>query len=363
VEALEDLAFASGCTVHPAVAEEAAILAAIRKYSPARRAAGPDQMLEEVERALARGTSRCQTISVLSNKGGVGKTHVALNLAYCLSQQGKRVLLVDADMGNADISHKLNLYPKLTLLDLLDADRAPDGIITQTPHAFDLIASRSGEARLANLQYIQRVALIKHLVALAQPYDYMVLDLAAGIATQVIDLGLAADRMMIVTTPRDVVAGYACAKVAFLRYVALQRKMLAAGLAGGQERLFCPSIIVNRLSYMGQGDAVFERICTAARKHLNPLISDYQMIPNYRGGVLYDDDAIAAAEARHAPVAQVRPGSRAAQCFAQLAAQILDPLQEPPQPVVSKGLARLARFLGLRPDETEASLPISPHVA
>lgn len=363
VEALQDLEFVSGCQVEAAIARESDILNAVRKHSPAKRFGTPEEVLQDTDRALERAPGTCQTISILSNKGGVGKSHLAINLATCLARRGKRVLLVDADLGNADLSNKLGIYPKVTLLELLGAEQPPAGLIADTPYGFDLIGGKTGDSRLANLRYLQRVTFIKHFARLAQPYDYMLLDLGAGIATTVVDFCLATDKPIIATTPRDVVAGYACAKVAFLRYVALQRRFLDADPGAQTERFFCPSVVVNRVSYLDQGESVFQRISATARHHLNTRIADYQVMPHYLGGVLYDDDAMLAAEDKRQPVAVLLPRSKPARCFEQITERLVRPLEPPPEPVLWRGLARLARVLRLRPDELDSTASLNEQLA
>jgi len=354
VATLEDLAFVSGCTVKPAVAASSDILAAIAEHSPPVAADSTENLLQDIDRSLGESKAQCETISILSNKGGVGKTHLAINLAYHLAKCGKKVLLIDADMGNADISNKLGIYPKQTVLSLLDADEPPDQIITPTPHGFDLIGGYTGDFRLANLQYIQRVLFVRHFIELAQPYDYMLLDLGAGISSQVIDMALATDRSIVATTCRDVVSAYACAKVAFLRHVALQRKLADTDPDSRSERFFCPYIVVGQLAYDTQGVGVFERISSACRNHLNNRVPDYQMIPQYLGGVLFDD-AIRDAETKRQPVSEVAPRSQAAKCYQDLARNLCGPREpEAKKGLVFSGLTRLARILRLRPDDVES---------
>lgn len=350
IDAIEDLAFVTGSEVVSVVAQETQILAAIDKFCVDDRRQNADELLNSVNRLLDLSDTQCKTVSILSNKGGTGKTHLAINLASCLSRDGKRVLLVDADMGNADISHKLATYPDVTLLDLLDADEVPKGIITPTKFGFDLVAGNTGEFRLANVQRNQRTRFIKHFVSMAEPYDYMLLDLGAGISTAVIDFGLSTDNMIILTTPQDVVSGYGCAKVALLRHAAIQRKLMKKTPDNKAEGTFRPWIAVNRIAYPEQGQTVFERIDVTARNHLNPRIDDYELSPRYLGGVLFDVKSISSAEEHHQPACLVAPRSKIADCYDQLAAKLTDKEFNRPKSTILKGLWRLAGTLGITPD-------------
>jgi Mrp family chromosome partitioning ATPase len=168
---------------------------------------------------------RSQTISIISNKGGVGKTHFAINLSCALVQKGARVLLIDADLGNADISNKLGIFPDHHLMDFLEKDRELQDLIVATPFGFDLICGTYGEFKLANLNYSQKTRFINHFNKISRGYDYAIFDLGAGIARTVLDFALGADRTVIVTTPQDLISGYACSKGAFSRFKELEERL------------------------------------------------------------------------------------------------------------------------------------------
>ncbi len=357
IAALEDLAFITGCEIHQAVALEADVVAAIDQYRLDDRVENAATLLNDVDRALEQADSQCRTVSILSNKGGTGKTHLAINLACMLGSMGSRVLLIDADLGNADISHKLNVYPEVTLLDVLDSKKLPEGIIIPVEFGFDLVAGRTGEARLANLKYLQRLKFVRRFVALAEPYDFMILDLGAGVATSVIDFGLSTDEMIIVTTPRDVISGYSCGKAAFLRHVALQRRLAEKKPDAPIENVFSPWIAINKMAYPEQGETIFERIAVTPRNHLNARIAGFDMFARHLGGVLYDAEAIDAAELKRQPVSELMPRSIAARCYEHLAARLVDPDATSQRPARSRGLTRLARMLGLRTEDA-GHLPI-----
>ena len=359
IAAVEDLGFITGCEIHQAVALEADIIAAIDQYCVDDRVENAATLINDVDRALEQSDSQCRTVSLLSNKGGTGKTHLAINLACMLSNMGNRVLLIDADLGNADISHKLNVYPEVTLLDVLDNKELPKGIIIPVEFGFDLVAGRTGESRLANLKYLQRLKFVRRFVALAEPYDFMILDLGAGVSTSVIDFGLSTDEMIIVTTPRDVISGYSCGKAAFLRHVALQRRLAEKEPDAPIESVFSPWIVINKMAYPEQGETIFERLDVTTRNHLNARIAGFDMIARHLGSVLYDADAIDAAERKRQPVSQLKPRSNAARCYEQIAARLVDPDTTSHTPVRLRGLARLTRMLGLRTEDAEHLLAMA----
>jgi len=147
-----------GKKVYPALADRDAIHKAIDAvYSKAQQSSSRDEDVAEAEEVERES----RIISVLSNKGGVGKTHVSTNIAKIIADTGKKVLLIDADLGNADISNKLALFPEYTLYDFLLGDVALDEMIEHTSYGFDLVGGSSGEFKLANINYVQRSKFIR----------------------------------------------------------------------------------------------------------------------------------------------------------------------------------------------------------
>ncbi|MGI6397591.1 MAG: AAA family ATPase [Desulfomonilia bacterium] len=179
-------------------------------------------------------------IAVISNKGGVGKTHVSTNLATVAARKGKKVLLIDADLGNADISNKLALFPEYTLYDFLLGDVALEDMIQKTPYGFDLVGGSSGEFKLANINYVQRTKFIRAFRKVSEGYDITIFDLSAGIGTTVMDFALASDEMLIVTTPQDIIAGYACIKATFQRFKSIEESLMKKVEYYEPERVYRP---------------------------------------------------------------------------------------------------------------------------
>lgn len=141
-----------------------------------------------------------RTLCITSGKGGVGKTTLSVNLGIALASSGKRVLLLDGDMGLANLNVLLGIIPKFTINDVVLGRKTLREILMPTGHGMDLIAGGSGIAGLADLSEDARRHLMDALGTLSG-YDLLIIDTGAGIGDNVMRFILAADEVVIVTTP------------------------------------------------------------------------------------------------------------------------------------------------------------------
>jgi len=139
--------------------------------------------------------------SVTSGKGGVGKTNISVNLAYCLSRLGKRVLLLDADLGLANVDVLLGLTPSLNLFHLFHEGTRLEDIIYDTPYGFPILPAASGVSEMVELSTGQKLDLLEAMDALEDKIDYLIVDTGAGINDSVLYFNLAAQEKLIVLTP------------------------------------------------------------------------------------------------------------------------------------------------------------------
>jgi flagellar biosynthesis protein FlhG len=329
-----------GRKVYPALADVDAIKKAIEMYYPN----GKD--MAEVQGMDAIRTSR--TISIISNKGGVGKTHIAMNMAKVLGSFKKKVLLIDADLGNADISNKLALFPEYTLYDFLLGDVDLGNMIEKTSMGFDLIAGSSGEFKLANINYIQRSKFIRNFRRISENYDFTIFDLSAGITATVLDFALASDEILIITTPQDIIAGYACIKASFQQFKTIEEKLLDKVEFYKPRRIYTPWVVMNQVTNLNQGIFIFNRICQTADERINTMETLFSVKPEYLGGVLYDKETVRAAEAQRKPFTIVNPKCKTSQCLEYLSRVVIDPpeLRSYNQELKS-GLGRFAMIFGM----------------
>lgn len=339
-ETLEVFATHIGRKLYPALADAGAVQKAIDRFFPNGRAH------EEVLEALPERASR--TIAVISNKGGVGKTHIALNLARVLAGSMNRVLLIDADLGNADISNKLALFPEYTLYDFLLGDVQLEDMVEKTAYGFDFIASSSGEFKLANINYIQRSKFIRSFRRLSTGYDYTIFDLSAGIGTTVLEFALATDEIVVVSTPQDIIAGYACIKAAFQHFKDIEEKLMEKVEGYQPQRVFSPWMVMNQLADLNQGLFIYNRICQTADERINNVETFFSVKPQYLGGVIYDRDVLKAAETQRKPFTVVNPKSRPSKCLEYLGSAIAEPPEKRRYNQVLKGgIGRFAMIFGM----------------
>jgi flagellar biosynthesis protein FlhG len=154
-------------------------------------------------------------ISVTSGKGGVGKTNISANLAYCLAKNGKKVILLDADLGLANIDVVLGLTPEYNLFHLFHEDIGLDKILTDTPYGFKILPASSGAGEMLSLSTGQKLQLLESMDIMEDQIDYLLVDTGAGINDNVLYFNLAAQERIVVLTPEptSLTDAYAVVKV------------------------------------------------------------------------------------------------------------------------------------------------------
>jgi len=160
-----------------------------------------------------------RVLAITSGKGGVGKTNVVAGLAMTLARQGQRVLVLDADFGLANLDILLGLTPQWTLEHVLRGERVLEEIVLDGPCGIKVIPASSGIQELTQLDTLSELRLIQGLQRLSGSFDWMLIDTAAGIHDSVIRLLIAAQEVVLVTTPEptSLVDAYAMVKVVHQR--------------------------------------------------------------------------------------------------------------------------------------------------
>ena len=163
----------------------------------------------------APAAARPRTIAFTSGKGGVGKSNVVLNLGLTLARRGRRVMLLDGDLGLASLNVLLGMAPRHDLRHVLAGERRLDEILLRGPYGLRIIPAGSGVAELASLDHETRERLLATLDELASTVDFLLVDTGAGINDTVLELILAADEAVVVTRPEPtaVADAYALMKV------------------------------------------------------------------------------------------------------------------------------------------------------
>lgn len=158
--------------------------------------------------------------SVTSGKGGVGKTNLAVNLACCLAESGKRVVLLDADLGLANVDVLLGLTPQRNLFHLFHEEASLEDILCDTPYGFRILPASSGMPDMVTLSTGQKLELLEAVDVLENEVDYFIVDTGAGINDNVLYFNLAAQERLVILTPEptSLTDAYALLKVLKLRH-------------------------------------------------------------------------------------------------------------------------------------------------
>ena len=240
-----------------------------------------------------------RTIAITSGKGGVGKTNIAANLGISIAAQNKRVGIIDADLGLANIDVILKLKPRYNIEHVIAGRKTLKEIFIKGPAGVVIIPAGSGRLSLANLPDLDRDRLIREFAECTSDFDVMFIDTAAGISSNVIDFVLTAQEVMVITTPEPtaITDAYAMIKVI------------------SQQRKADIGIIVNMVKDLRQAKDVAERIIMAARRHINASAHFVGHIPT--------DTAVSDAIFAQQPLVFKYPESSAARCINILADKIL----------------------------------------
>ncbi|MEE2718633.1 MAG: MinD/ParA family protein [Planctomycetota bacterium] len=142
-----------------------------------------------------------KAIAITSGKGGVGKSNIAVNMAAAMAQTGRRVVLLDADLGLANADVLCSITPRRTIEHVLDGRATLRDIMVPGPGGFMLVPGASGVAGMADLDPEQRQILLRELARLERSSDVILVDTGAGISRSVVGFAAAAERVMVVCTP------------------------------------------------------------------------------------------------------------------------------------------------------------------
>jgi len=251
-------------------------------------------------RSLVRERRRASVIAITSGKGGVGKSNMSVNLAIHLAAAGKKVVLLDADLGLANADVLCNVSLPSNLAHVIARKKELADVLIDAPGGFKLIGGASGLARMAYLTDFDRQRLVSALGELEQQCDVILIDTGAGISPNVLSFTRCADHVLVVTTPEPtaITDAYAVVKV-LSKDGAMDRRV---------------SLLVNQVRSAGEARVVHERIAKVAKQFLNVKVFD--------AGYVLHDEAVVNAVRRRTPFVVGAPRSAAAQCIAHLAMRL-----------------------------------------
>ena len=244
--------------------------------------------------------SQCRIISVASGKGGVGKTSFSLNLAYNLAIKKKKVCIIDADLGLANIDVVLGINPKYTLEDLILNGKSVEEVIYPVDDFLHLLPGSSGIPKLADLSPPQRRNLIQKFSSLTG-YDFIIIDNSPGIAPSVLSFCLATKELIVIITPEptSITDGYA-----------LLKSLKENGL------YYPPFLVLNRAKSREQIKKVMGRFQDVCKKFLGISILFL--------GALFEESIVGEELTYNAPVSKLCPNSLAGKCYKLITDRILN---------------------------------------
>ena len=261
---------------------------------------------------------KTRIIAIESGKGGVGKTNLSVNLAIAYAQMGKRVIVMDADLGLANVNVMLNMIPKYNLYHVIRKQKSMRDIILDTEYGIRIVAGASGFSKIANLSEEERQNFINELYTL-QEADIVIIDTSAGVSSNVLSFVAAADDAIIVTTPEPTAITDA---YGIIKIIATEIENLNIGL----------KLVVNRVHSVTEGRRVAERIINISGQFLN-LKVEYL-------GCIYDDPIVSSSVIRQKPFLVAEPKSKAAISVQHLVTRI-----EKTEFVDDKGIGRFIKKL------------------
>ena len=240
-----------------------------------------------------------KVISVTSGKGGVGKTNVVVNLAAALTQLGRKVLVLDADMGLGNIDVMLGLASEYNLYHLINGEKKLNEVITTGPGGMKILPAGSGIQELSELTPNQKLNLLAELDKLDSSIDFVLIDTAAGISGNVMYFNTAAQDIIVVASPEptSITDAYALMKILHTKY--------------GESRF---RLLVNMVRDMGEGREVYRKLSTAADRFLNISI-------DYIGYIMHDK-SVGLSVRNQRSVVDLYPNSDAGRSYSSLARTI-----------------------------------------
>ncbi|MBF0460268.1 MAG: P-loop NTPase [Magnetococcales bacterium] len=245
------------------------------------------------------------TMAITSGKGGVGKTLVTVNLAVQYARKGLKVLLIDADLGLANLDVVLGLSPQHTIQDVLDGRLTLDQVAIPGPLGITVLPAASGVAELSDMNEAQRTTLMDHIDNWNADFDVVLVDTGAGISPNVRFFVLAVERIMVVATPdpASVTDAYALMKVMF-----------------NNHRVSHFDLVVNQVKNNLEAKEVYRTLSRVAEKYLNIGL-------NY-AGFIPDDVLLVQAVRQRKTVSEMFPNAPSSVAFQQLSENLIRILQQ-----------------------------------
>jgi len=267
-----------------------------------RQIAKSDALAKSQARMASHKKKYPKVIAVTSGKGGVGKTNIVGNLAVAMTHAGKRVVIIDADVGLANIDIVFNLRPEYSIRHVVSAEKRLDQVMVKTHHGIGIVPGGSGFSDLTQLNEGEKLTLLSEFETLADKADIILVDTGAGISSNVLYFNAASDECIVVATtePTSITDAYALMKVMSQKY---------------GTRYF--KLIVNMVDSEKDAKRVYASLSNALDKFLKNIVLEYT------GYIPFDRQLQRAVQKRGLLLDQF-PGSPAAKAMERIALTLLN---------------------------------------
>ncbi|MEW8029539.1 MAG: MinD/ParA family protein [Candidatus Thiodiazotropha sp.] len=237
-----------------------------------------------------------RVIAVTGGKGGVGKTSISANLGIAFAELGRRVMLLDADLGLANLDVILGLHAERNLSHVMQGECSLEDVLVTGPKGMRVVPGASGIQHMAEMTPAENAGLIHAFSEVANDVDVLLIDTAAGISDLVISFSRAAQEQIVVVCdePASITDAYAIIKLLNREYGISRFRILA-----------------NMVKSVQEGRDLYNKMCRVTDQYLDVML-------NYMGSIPYDEQLRKAVKSQK-PVVEAYPRSRVAQAFKNLA--------------------------------------------
>jgi len=223
-------------------------------------------------------TKDTRIICITSGKGGVGKTNFTINLGLELTKLNNKVVIIDADLGLANIDVILGTVPKYTLLDVIHNNKSIEDVIMNGPNDIKVISGGSGVLELVDMPLISIQKLIGKFNSINNYADIILIDTGAGLSNSVLSFVLSAQEIIVVTTPEPTSITDAYAMIKTINLKEKNKKI---------------KVIVNRVENITEGNIAFEKLYNASKRFLS--------IDLDKLGYVFDDNSVSKSVKKQRP--------------------------------------------------------------
>ena len=283
----------------------------------------PDQA-QNLRELVWRNNNHAHVIAITSGKGGVGKTNTCVNLAIALAKKGKKVIILDVDLGLANVEVLLGLSSMHNIENVIEGSKTIQEILVQAPCGVGIVPGSSGLANVADLSEAARQRLLDALDTLQLEADFILLDTMAGISRNAVAFNTAADEVMLITTPEPsaMVDAYA-----MLKTIHKSREDAVIRL------------VVNMAANQAQAMAVANKLAGVSQQYLGRNLALLGFIPR--------DPHVNQAVMRSEAFLLSTPGAPASKCIEALATKLLRRQSAAADPRAKGFFSRFAQTFGL----------------